>query len=706
MFSDKGTKFAFFKETKGVGDLSKKDIVELKEMLDRQNNLLANKSLINKLNDKGEKIQKVRDQISEEIRRRGISNSALDRERTVNNSTVWEWREQQKASKAHASDNVQSEEKDVLKILSQNGEVASNRQCKSHMQRLIDKEKDPNFTFKPFNPMVADKIKKVIPDAHTEPKSPITVKPLHLDESLELLTEQISALKILSKASRRKRVEECIEDRLNESPGEIVEEELEDTTTDETETKSKVIVALQNQNHGLLRENKVLLAIRYRNRQLALHESSYGYDIWKETPIPMYMDVYLFNWTNPEEVKKDWTIKPIVEQLGPYVFSEKHTRVNITWNSNYTVSFRQIRTWHHRPDLSVGSLDDKVNSINTIAATIAYTLRNKHYIVKKAVDFFMRETKTDVYVSKTARELLFEGYDDKMLDLVEKLNISINVPFKKFGWFVNRNESYTYDGLFNLYTGTDEFQKLGMLDRWNTYKQTPFYPDSCGQVHGTTGELWPPVPDNQSVTMFSSDMCSTVTLDYDGEMEIHGVEGRRFTGQNRTFDNGQLYPEQSCYGIGEVVPSGMRNVSSCKFGSPAFLTFPHFYLADKSVADRVQGLAPNKSIHELFLEIEPNTGIPLRARPRVQVNILIQPIKGFSMYEKAVTTFMPAFWFENRVELTSDYASQVKLVLVLPHLGVYTGAGFGGIGLLLLLTTAVLTYHKSWKGTEDADLQN
>lgn len=43
MYTDKTTKFAFFKETKGVGDLRTKDLVELKEMLDRQNNLLANK---------------------------------------------------------------------------------------------------------------------------------------------------------------------------------------------------------------------------------------------------------------------------------------------------------------------------------------------------------------------------------------------------------------------------------------------------------------------------------------------------------------------------------------------------------------------------------------------------------------------------------------------------------------------------------------
>lgn len=31
---------------------------------------------------------------------------------------------------------------------------------------------------------------------------------------------------------------------------------------------------------------------------------STGFNMWKETPIPMYIEFYLFNWTNAEEVTK------------------------------------------------------------------------------------------------------------------------------------------------------------------------------------------------------------------------------------------------------------------------------------------------------------------------------------------------------------------------------------------------------------------
>lgn len=42
------------------------------------------------------------------------------------------------------------------------------------------------------------------------------------------------------------------------------------------------------------------------------------YNGWAKVPIPLYQRIYLFNVTNPEKVNQGE--KPILEQLGPYVF--------------------------------------------------------------------------------------------------------------------------------------------------------------------------------------------------------------------------------------------------------------------------------------------------------------------------------------------------------------------------------------------------
>lgn len=83
----------------------------------------------------------------------------------------------------------------------------------------------------------------------------------------------------------------------------------------------------------------------------------------------MYLNIYLFNWTNAQDVIKNWTIKPVFEQHGPYVFSERHVRVNLTWDDcENTVTYYQKRIWHFEPEMSNGTLQDKITNLNVIAA--------------------------------------------------------------------------------------------------------------------------------------------------------------------------------------------------------------------------------------------------------------------------------------------------------------------------------------------------
>lgn len=63
-------------------------------------------------------------------------------------------------------------------------------------------------------------------------------------------------------------------------------------------------------------------------------------------------------------------------------------------------------------------------------------------------------------------------------------------PFDKFGWFVDRNDSYTYDGNFTMFTGSTDISKLGILEMWNDKNVTNLYRGLCDRVKGTTGELW------------------------------------------------------------------------------------------------------------------------------------------------------------------------------------------------------------------------
>lgn len=85
------------------------------------------------------------------------------------------------------------------------------------------------------------------------------------------------------------------------------------------------------------------------------------------------MDVYFFNWTNPEDITNHST-KPILEELGPYRFIEHPTKVDIEWHdANATVSYRKKSLYYFDEEGSNGSLDDVISSIN-IVAVVSYLM--------------------------------------------------------------------------------------------------------------------------------------------------------------------------------------------------------------------------------------------------------------------------------------------------------------------------------------------
>lgn len=101
---------------------------------------------------------------------------------------------------------------------------------------------------------------------------------------------------------------------------------------------------------------------------MALSPKSPAYEGWKVSPLPLYFDVYLFNWTNPEDYYIGSPRKPRFEQLGPYRFRELPDKVDIEWHTNNnSVSFRKKAVFHFDPAGSNGTLADKITTVDTVA---------------------------------------------------------------------------------------------------------------------------------------------------------------------------------------------------------------------------------------------------------------------------------------------------------------------------------------------------
>lgn len=155
--------------------------------------------------------------------------------------------------------------------------------------------------------------------------------------------------------------------------------------------------------------------------------------------MPLYLDVYFFNWTNPEEFLDD-TTKPIVREIGPYRFREIREKQNITFNDhNSTVSYRTMSTFYFDEDGSNGTLDDVITQLNIVAVGAAAKALNMEYLQRKYVSMGIKAYEQQLATSKTARELLFEGYEDDMVligreGLLQGFDFK-DIPYDRIGWF-------------------------------------------------------------------------------------------------------------------------------------------------------------------------------------------------------------------------------------------------------------------------------
>jgi len=170
------------------------------------------------------------------------------------------------------------------------------------------------------------------------------------------------------------------------------------------------------------------------NYELSLQSGTVMWTAWKEAPVPMHIKFYFFNVTNSEDIVRHQA-KPVVQQIGPYTFTEKHERVNIETYDNFTLKFQQKRTWHFVPELSNGTMSDDVTTLNVPAVGASYTLRHAPLWFKIGFNRLIARFKSTLYLTKNVQELLFDGYEDPLLDLASHLPPGTVPPYDKFGWF-------------------------------------------------------------------------------------------------------------------------------------------------------------------------------------------------------------------------------------------------------------------------------
>lgn len=81
----------------------------------------------------------------------------------------------------------------------------------------------------------------------------------------------------------------------------------------------------------------------------------------------------------------------------------------------------------------------------------------------------------------------------------------------------------------------------------------------------------------------------------------------------------------------DTLDKSIIDISECNEGAPIILSKPHFYGGPTSLLSLIDGLNPNEADHDIRIEVDPLTGLIVKAINRIQFNIHLKPINGIRL---------------------------------------------------------------------------
>ncbi|CAG0900856.1 unnamed protein product, partial [Darwinula stevensoni] len=236
---------------------------------------------------------------------------------------------------------------------------------------------------------------------------------------------------------------------------------------------------------------------------------------------------------------------------------------------------------------------------------------------------------------KTIAELLFQGYNltfieslrtfflenllmpEHLFDSLLSDNLPPEMSDNKFGFYRLNDSS---DGIYLVGTGENGLEDFADIKLWQGkpfhYKE-PWRTDECNMINGTDGTIFPPSVDENSVLyVFTPDLCRSVYLTYEQDVEFQGTPGLRFIVDPDVLEDPEI---------------NLANKATQLPDIPLVMSMPHFYLGSEAYFNEsvVEGLEPRKEWHQTFVDLEP-------VRIHLSSTILIRSRSVYLTYEQDV----------------------------------------------------------------------
>ncbi|CAH0726868.1 unnamed protein product, partial [Brenthis ino] len=438
---------------------------------------------------------------------------------------------------------------------------------------------------------------------------------------------------------------------------------------------------------------------------MALSKKTDIRQMWQKIPFALDFKVYLFNYTNADEVQKG--ALPIVKEVGPYYFEEWKEKVEVEdQDDTDTINYKKLDKFYFKKELSGSGLtgEEVIVMPNAFMLGIV-TIINREKpamlnMIGKAINGIF-DNPTDVFIRVKVLDLLFRGvvincarteFAPKAVCTALKKEAADSLIFEpnnqyRFSLFGMRNATVDKH-MITVRRGIKNVMDVGKVVAIDGKMEQEIWKDKCNEFEGTDGTVFPPfLTEFDNLESFSGDLCRTFKPWYQKKTSYKGIKTNRYIANIGDLAND---PELQCYceSPDKCPPNGLMDLTKC-IGAPMYVSLPHFYDSDPQLLQNVKGLNPDVKEHEITIDFEPITGTPMEAKQRVQFNMQLIKVEKLELCKDLPDVIAPLFWIEEGLALNKTFVNMLKHQLFIPKRIVsvvrWMLVSFGFLGCLLCL---------------------
>ncbi|XP_064073186.1 sensory neuron membrane protein 1-like [Vanessa tameamea] len=443
-------------------------------------------------------------------------------------------------------------------------------------------------------------------------------------------------------------------------------------------------------------------------KEMALSKKTDVRMMWEKIPFALDFKVYLFNYTNAEEVQKG--ALPIVKEVGPYYFEEWKEKVDVEdQDDTDTINYKKLDKFYFRKDLSgPGLTGEEVLVLPHIFMMGLTTVVSREKpamlsMLAKALNGIF-DSPSDVFIRVKVLDLLFRGvvincarteFAPKAVCTALKKEAADRLIFEpnnqyRFSLFGLRNATVDKH-VITVKRGIKNVMDVGKVVAIDGKLEQDMWSEHCNEYQGTDGTVFPPfLTEFDRLESFSPDLCRTFKPWYQKRSSYRGIKTNRYIANIGDFAND---PALHCFceDPNKCPPKGLMDLAKC-IGIPMYASLPHFYDCDPEILNNIKGLNPDVNEHEIAIDFEPITGTPMVAKQRVQFNIQLLRTDKIELFKELPDVIAPLFWIEEGLALNKTFVNMLKHQLFIPKriVGVirWLLVAFGFLGM-----SACLVFH-------------